>query len=58
MARLTNVAVIGVGELGAKHARVYTELPEAQLVGVCDVDSDRANEVASLYGVVRTRADS
>ena len=54
MARLTNVAVIGVGELGAKHARVYTELPEAQLVGVCDVDSDRANEVASLYGVVGT----
>jgi len=31
-------AVIGVGSMGRNHARVYNELPAAQLVAVADVD--------------------
>ena len=42
--------VAGVGYLGRHHARIYHELPECELAGVCDVDRDRAREVAGLYG--------
>lgn len=42
--------VVGVGSMGANHARVYDELAETTLVGVHDVDADRANEVAADYG--------
>ena len=46
----TRVAVIGVGHLGSAHARVYSERPEADLVAVCDLDGDRAAEVARRHG--------
>jgi predicted dehydrogenase len=41
------VGVIGVGHLGKEHARVYSELAEAELVGIMDADPDRAAEVAA-----------
>ena len=47
------VGVIGVGQLGQYHARIYSELPEAELVGVYDVDADRAEAIARKY---RTRS--
>lgn len=45
------VAVIGVGHLGSRHARIYHDIPHAELVGVADVDFDRARSVANEYGV-------
>ena len=42
--------VAGVGYLGQHHARIYADLPGAQLTGVYDTDPDRAREIASLYG--------
>jgi predicted dehydrogenase len=44
------VGVIGVGSLGQHHARIYSEIEGASLVGVADVDKDRANAVASKLG--------
>jgi len=44
------VAVIGVGRLGREHARIYSTLPGVELVGVVDVDSERAREVAGRVG--------
>lgn len=41
------VAVIGVGRLGSIHARIYSQLQEAQLVAVCDSEPGRAEAVAS-----------
>ena len=41
------VGVVGVGSMGRHHARVYHELPIADLVGVHDLDSDRALDVAT-----------
>ena len=41
------VGVIGVGSMGRHHARVYHELPIADLVGIHDVDMDRARDVAT-----------
>ncbi len=40
------VGVVGVGYLGRHHARIYSELPEAELVGVCDVNAEQAREIA------------
>ncbi len=34
--------VVGVGYLGKFHAEKYSQLPEAELVGVVDIDRDRA----------------
>ncbi len=46
------VGVVGVGSLGQWHARIYSELPEADLVGVYDLNLARAEEIAARY---RTR---
>ncbi|MGQ4554927.1 Gfo/Idh/MocA family oxidoreductase [Halobellus sp. GM3] len=43
------VGVIGVGSMGQHHARVYNELADATLVGVYDVDSERAKQIAAEY---------
>jgi predicted dehydrogenase len=42
--------VIGVGALGRHHARVWADIAGAELVGVHDVDSARAAEVAACHG--------
>ena len=55
-AKRVRVGVFGVGSLGQWHARIYSEIPQAELVGVYDVDPRRAAEVAARYGT-RTYAD-
>lgn len=42
--------VIGVGHLGKIHARIHHELPEAELVGICDPDESK-REIAETYNV-------
>ncbi|PWH19946.1 MAG: sugar dehydrogenase [Ardenticatenia bacterium] len=42
--------VIGTGIFGENHALVYSRLPEAELVAVCDLDAKRARAVAEKYG--------
>ncbi len=44
-----NVAVIGTGFWGRNHARVYRELPSTELVGICDVNAERAKTVAEQF---------
>lgn len=44
------VAVVGIGHMGRHHARIYQELPEAELIGVVDTDENRANEIAAKHG--------
>jgi len=51
MSRKTKVAVVGVGHLGSRHARLYAESLNAELVGVADIDVERARAVAATYGV-------
>ena len=50
------VAVIGVGSMGKNHARVYSELPDAELVAVVDADLKTAEAVAGNLGT-RAYAD-
>jgi len=44
------VAVIGVGSMGKNHARVYSELPEAELVAVADADQKLVAATAEKHG--------
>ncbi|MGE4603165.1 MAG: Gfo/Idh/MocA family oxidoreductase [Planctomycetota bacterium] len=43
------IGVVGVGHLGSAHARIWREIPEAQLVGVYDTSRERAQEIADLH---------
>lgn len=43
------VAVIGVGAIGSQHARVYSEIPEVQLVAVCDIREATGKIIASKF---------
>jgi predicted dehydrogenase len=52
---LLRVAVIGVGFLGRQHARILSNLPDAELVAVVDTNRARAEEIAAAC---RTRAFS
>ncbi len=43
------IGVIGVGNMGSGHARMFTDgsCPEFELVAVCDIKPDRANAIAA-----------
>ena len=40
------VGIVGVGHLGSLHAKLYKEIPDADIVGIFDVDSEKLNNVA------------
>ena len=44
------VAVVGTGEFGRNHARVYQEMPDVEFAGVYDRDAERAAQVAQEFG--------
>ena len=47
--KMLKVGIIGVGTMGERHARVYSELPNVELVGVSDTDSKVAWDVSKKY---------
>ncbi len=47
---MLKVAVIGCGSMGQNHIRNYADIDEVELVGVCDVDLERAKSFAKKYG--------
>lgn len=44
------VAVVGVGNLGRHHARIYADLPDVELAGVVDSDARTASKIAHKFG--------
>jgi predicted dehydrogenase len=44
------IGIIGLGWFGARHARVYAQLPNAEVVAVCDADPRRCEEVSEAAG--------
>lgn len=52
-----DVGVIGVGSMGAHHARVMSELPRANVVGIADTNRGRAEEVAREHGIQAMEID-
>ena len=49
----TRIGVVGTGYLGRLHARVLTEMPEAEVAGFVEVDDSIASEVAQTLGLRR-----
>lgn len=45
------VGVIGVGSFGKNHARIFSELPTAQLVGIADIQADKLQDVSKKINV-------
>ncbi|MBC7785791.1 MAG: Gfo/Idh/MocA family oxidoreductase [Burkholderiales bacterium] len=52
MADAVPVAVIGCGRMGRLHARVYSQMPTVNLVGVFDANPEAAAETAEQYKTV------
>ncbi|MEK6660583.1 MAG: Gfo/Idh/MocA family oxidoreductase [candidate division NC10 bacterium] len=48
---LVRVGVVGVGYVGQHHARIYSELPGVELVGVVDIDEARLQELGARHRV-------
>ena len=48
--RKIRVAVVGVGDFGRNHARVYRSIDDCELVAVVDADAERAGKVAAEFG--------
>ena len=49
------MAVVGTGYLGRFHAQKYQQLDQCELIAICDVDKNRADEIA---GELSTKASS
>ncbi|MGD9152364.1 MAG: Gfo/Idh/MocA family oxidoreductase [Gammaproteobacteria bacterium] len=53
------VGVIGIGSLGQHHARIYASMPEVELIGIVDIDKQRAKNIANkLNTIVFDSADA
>lgn len=46
------VAVIGVGNMGQHHARVYSQIKEVKLAAVSDLNEKKGGEIAKNYGAL------
>ena len=50
--RKIKVAVVGTGHLGSIHAKIYQQIENCQLLGVCDTDKGRLDEISRQLGIV------
>ncbi|HNT88922.1 MAG TPA: Gfo/Idh/MocA family oxidoreductase [Candidatus Hydrogenedentes bacterium] len=48
---MLRVAIVGMGPIGNAHARHYQSSPLCELVGVCDILRDRADDAARRFGM-------
>lgn len=44
------VGIVGVGNIGSIHARVYKENPKVEIVAVCDIVKEKADAAAEKFG--------
>lgn len=51
MKKQVGFGVIGTGFWGKNHARVLSELKEANLLAICDIDAEKAKSIAKQYNV-------
>ncbi|HKS80349.1 MAG TPA: Gfo/Idh/MocA family oxidoreductase [Candidatus Acidoferrales bacterium] len=49
--RAIRVAVVGTGEFGRNHVRVWREIEGAELAGIVDANPERAQKIAAEFGV-------
>lgn len=46
---MINIGVIGVGRAGSLHTKIYSQIKGVKLIGVCDIDKEKVNEIASRF---------
>ena len=51
------MAIIGAGTWGANHARIYKAHPFADVVAICDMNRERAEQVAKEEGIPQVYSD-
>lgn len=44
------VGVVGIGSMGVHHARVYSELPNTELLGLVDIDQSKGQLCSQQFG--------
>lgn len=47
-------AIVGCGSIGKRHIAVLDAEPEAEIVAICDTDSQKAFELSNLYNGIKT----
>ena len=47
---MLNVAVIGLGNMGRHHARIFSEQKNTNLVAISDLDENRCKTLSEKYG--------
>jgi predicted dehydrogenase len=53
MTRKLGVGVIGVGVMGRNHVAAYSKMENVKIVGIADLNTERAEEIAGQFGVKR-----
>src|SRR5688500_6480713 len=57
MRDILRIGVVGCG-IGKSHIEAYQRLPEQfEVVAICDIDRDRAQEIAQLFNIPRVTTD-
>lgn len=49
--RKIKIGVIGNGIIGESHLAAYAEIPECEVVAICDINEERLNEIGDKYGI-------
>lgn len=47
-----NIAVVGTGHLGSFHAKIYKDLSGCNLIGVCDTDKKKSEDISKELSVL------
>lgn len=50
-------AIVGSGIFGSFHARTFYEMPNVEIVGICDLDKNRATKVAAEFSIPNVYTD-
>lgn len=49
----TRIGVIGNGIIGESHLKEYAQIPECEVVAICDINEEWLHEIGDKYGIER-----
>lgn len=52
MSQYLNVGVIGMGQMGLIHARIYKKMPLVNLIAICEYDDNKRLEATQEFGCI------
>ena len=47
---MINIGIVGCGRISGKHCEAISKVENCKLVAICDLDGDKAKELASKFG--------